>query len=676
MSIAQELYEGAELGSSGPVGLITYMRTDSTRISDQARGEAVAYITENLGERYVRTGQARQRQGQNVQDAHEAIRPTDVTRTPEQVADAPPARPGPPLRPDLAALRGQPDGAGPLPEHPGDHRRGRLHLPRHRDRCSSSTASSGSGSATRSAIGTGSSPPSSRGTGCAAWRWSPSSTSPSRRPATRRPRWSRRWRSGASGGRRPTPPPSRSSRSAPTSARRSAASTRPSWARPSTGCSASTSPRSSTSTSPPTWSAASTPSRRASGSTRRRSGSGTRRSARPSTRPRPTCSGSRSRPSRPVRPAPAAAPGSWWSARDGSAPSWAARGIPECDYIKDKKQSSAEPTGESCPRCGKPLVQRLGKRGPFVGCSGYPKCRFLRDLAATPDGAAADGARARPRGERRGPRSVPRVRQAAGPEAQPPGDLRRLHRLPRLPLHPAPERPRRGRAGAGRRAHRRELSRLRQAAGPPPGALRAVRELQRLPGMHLPPAPQAGGRTRGGRLVSDAPARHHDRGGAPRRRGGHRRGRSGDRWRRGHEAPRRQGAPAPPRHRPGRLRRGGRRCPDPLRQIRAAARPAPGSPPPRRGRAGQGMAHRPLSPSPRGDADRGQRATSSCCSPGTGRSSSPTTTWRPSAAADRTRWRRRRLCSRTPSSTPPRWSAGPSPSPPRSASTPTTRSPC
>jgi DNA topoisomerase-1 len=71
---------------------------------------------------------------------------------------------------------------------------------------------------------------------------------------------------------------------------------------------------------------------------------------------------------------------------------------PECDYIKDKKQSSAEPTGESCPRCGKPLVQRLGKRGPFVGCSAYPKCRYLRDLIATPQGAGADATAPAPAG--------------------------------------------------------------------------------------------------------------------------------------------------------------------------------------------------------------------------------------------------------------------------------------
>jgi DNA topoisomerase-1 len=64
---------------------------------------------------------------------------------------------------------------------------------------------------------------------------------------------------------------------------------------------------------------------------------------------------------------------------------------PECDYIKDKKQSSAVPIGESCPRCGKPLMQRQGKRGPFVGCSGYPKCRFLRDIPGAEAGGS-DGA--------------------------------------------------------------------------------------------------------------------------------------------------------------------------------------------------------------------------------------------------------------------------------------------
>jgi DNA topoisomerase-1 len=89
MSLAQQLYEGAELGSSGPVGLITYMRTDSTRISDTARSHAADHITSQFGKEYVRTGAPRQQKAAagNVQDAHEAIRPTDVTRTPESVRD-------------------------------------------------------------------------------------------------------------------------------------------------------------------------------------------------------------------------------------------------------------------------------------------------------------------------------------------------------------------------------------------------------------------------------------------------------------------------------------------------------------------------------------------------------------------------------------------------------------
>ena len=85
MSVAQELYEGVELGDAGPTGLVTYMRTDSTRISDLARDDAQQYITEQFGKEYVRTGAVRQRAGQNTQDAHEAVRPTDVTRTPDSI---------------------------------------------------------------------------------------------------------------------------------------------------------------------------------------------------------------------------------------------------------------------------------------------------------------------------------------------------------------------------------------------------------------------------------------------------------------------------------------------------------------------------------------------------------------------------------------------------------------
>ncbi|HEY8755767.1 MAG TPA: type I DNA topoisomerase [Candidatus Dormibacteraeota bacterium] len=88
MSLAQQLYEGVDLGSSGPVGLITYMRTDSTRISDIAKAQAAGHITSQFGKEYVRSGAAGQRPvAANVQDAHEAVRPTDVARTPESIRD-------------------------------------------------------------------------------------------------------------------------------------------------------------------------------------------------------------------------------------------------------------------------------------------------------------------------------------------------------------------------------------------------------------------------------------------------------------------------------------------------------------------------------------------------------------------------------------------------------------
>ncbi|HVA20783.1 MAG TPA: type I DNA topoisomerase [Candidatus Micrarchaeia archaeon] len=88
MRIAQELYEGVELGSEGPVGLITYMRTDSTRISDLAAAEARDFLRETFGPDYVGPGAAVRRSKSPVaaQEAHEAIRPTSVERTPDSVA--------------------------------------------------------------------------------------------------------------------------------------------------------------------------------------------------------------------------------------------------------------------------------------------------------------------------------------------------------------------------------------------------------------------------------------------------------------------------------------------------------------------------------------------------------------------------------------------------------------
>jgi DNA topoisomerase-1 len=84
MRIAQQLYEGIELGAEGASGLITYMRTDSTRISDEAERKVKSWIGEKHGEKYLggpRTAKA----SPGAQDAHEAIRPTEVTRTPESV---------------------------------------------------------------------------------------------------------------------------------------------------------------------------------------------------------------------------------------------------------------------------------------------------------------------------------------------------------------------------------------------------------------------------------------------------------------------------------------------------------------------------------------------------------------------------------------------------------------
>lgn len=86
MQVAQKLYEGMEMGSEGAVGLITYMRTDSVRISDDATESAKEFILKNYGEKYYpETPNSYVKSGKNVQDAHEAIRPSYPERTPESV---------------------------------------------------------------------------------------------------------------------------------------------------------------------------------------------------------------------------------------------------------------------------------------------------------------------------------------------------------------------------------------------------------------------------------------------------------------------------------------------------------------------------------------------------------------------------------------------------------------
>src|SRR5262249_23569493 len=84
MRVAQQLYEGIELGAEGSTGLITYMRTDSTRISADADARVKSWIKAQHGERYL--GAARAAKAvPGAQDAHEAIRPTDVNRTPDSL---------------------------------------------------------------------------------------------------------------------------------------------------------------------------------------------------------------------------------------------------------------------------------------------------------------------------------------------------------------------------------------------------------------------------------------------------------------------------------------------------------------------------------------------------------------------------------------------------------------
>jgi len=85
MSVAQRLYEGLELGELGPVGLITYMRTDSVRISEVARQAAKKYIEEHFGPEYLPAKPVLYKSRKTAQEAHEAIRPAHLDLPPEKV---------------------------------------------------------------------------------------------------------------------------------------------------------------------------------------------------------------------------------------------------------------------------------------------------------------------------------------------------------------------------------------------------------------------------------------------------------------------------------------------------------------------------------------------------------------------------------------------------------------
>ncbi len=82
MRLAQQLYEGVDIKGEGTVGLITYLRTDSTRVSEEAEAQAAQFIDAHYGEKYKAAANTEKKNGQKIQDAHEAIRPTDLNRMP------------------------------------------------------------------------------------------------------------------------------------------------------------------------------------------------------------------------------------------------------------------------------------------------------------------------------------------------------------------------------------------------------------------------------------------------------------------------------------------------------------------------------------------------------------------------------------------------------------------
>ena len=88
MRIAQQLYEGVDIKGQGTVGIITYLRTDSVRISEEADEAARTFISESYGEEYLSAGEGSKKSNAKIQDAHEAIRPTDINRIPSEIKES------------------------------------------------------------------------------------------------------------------------------------------------------------------------------------------------------------------------------------------------------------------------------------------------------------------------------------------------------------------------------------------------------------------------------------------------------------------------------------------------------------------------------------------------------------------------------------------------------------
>ncbi len=88
MRLAQQLYEGIDIKGNGTAGIITYLRTDSTRISEEAKGAAAQFIATQYGAEYVLSDERREKNEGRIQDAHEAIRPTDISLTPTKLKES------------------------------------------------------------------------------------------------------------------------------------------------------------------------------------------------------------------------------------------------------------------------------------------------------------------------------------------------------------------------------------------------------------------------------------------------------------------------------------------------------------------------------------------------------------------------------------------------------------
>lgn len=88
MRIAQQLYEGVDIKGQGTVGIITYLRTDSVRISEEADAAARTFVEETYGDSYVSAGETGKKSNAKIQDAHEAIRPTDINRIPSEIKES------------------------------------------------------------------------------------------------------------------------------------------------------------------------------------------------------------------------------------------------------------------------------------------------------------------------------------------------------------------------------------------------------------------------------------------------------------------------------------------------------------------------------------------------------------------------------------------------------------